>query len=804
MTKTFSKLILIAIFVFPMMFIGYLNFQSSDSTNLENFDNKEFCTVGVEDYVQFLKKNDITYNIFPSELSLYPEIENIKCLNKVMFRGEVSSVSTNLGVGSSQNFYLFLKYSSIFGIVIFWYFLKRNTLRELFNILILFSYLIDTVFYFEKPTASQTLIQILIINVPYIVANKSSYKINNITRFEHRSDINFLRAIAVVSVIIYHADLKLLEGGWLGVDLFFIISGFLISNIIISELNQSNFSFVNFYTRRVKRILPALFSVLLLSSIAAYIVYFPREMSTFTESVRSSTFFYSNYFYKIFDFYTAESAKSLALLHTWSLSIEEQFYILFPAISFILFKRYRKEFLPTLFIFSFISIYLNYSSLNINDKFYNFELRIWEVLAGAILMIFFFNIKKSPVKWQAEFGFILVFFSVVFFNNDDIYSLYPRITVVLGTSLILLANNAENNKFLNYLIKNKLVAYTGLISYSLYLFHQPIFAFATTLTNRTEVFISTPMKVFLLSFTFILSGLNYKLVEKPFLQNRFNLKILLPVLLSLVIFVISSDRTSGFVNRYDNLPNKVIEYALGGFDFNQNGTDCQNSTIENLCVFDNNQELTVIGIGDSHLSAIGKYLSTNDSFNYIHIGENGCFFSVNRLPDNACVNKNLESQLEYISKFDNSIFVLATRWEYHINTYDSLDYDIYSDINDTLSFLLEKNNKIIIVSSIPVQNIKIVDKYLDQEINFGDEVYIERQEWESTSFKSNNYFKNIENSDITIIDSTETFCNEIVVDKCIGAFKDRILYYDDNHLTVEGAKIIGDKVIKSIKFLLDS
>jgi peptidoglycan/LPS O-acetylase OafA/YrhL len=802
--KTISKFNILVIFIFPIIFTFYLNLNSSDNTYTNNFEKENKCSSNVENYIQYFENIDLDYRIFPTELSLYPEIENIKCLNKVMFLGETSSGMVNIGIGSSQNFYLFLKYSFILGIIIFWYLSKREALKELFNILIFFSFLIDSVFYLEKTTVLQLVIQLLIINITYILFNKNFIKIENIFRFKYRSDINFLRAIAVVSVIIYHADLNLLEGGWLGVDLFFIISGFLISNIIISELNQSNFSFFNFYTRRVKRILPALFSVLLLSSIAAYIVYFPREMSTFTESVRSSTFFYSNYFYKIFDFYTAESAKSLALLHTWSLSIEEQFYILFPIVSFNLFKRYRKEFLPTLIIFSFISIYLNYSSLNINDKFYNFELRVWEILAGAILMIFFFNIKIAPIAWQSEAGFVLVFFSVVFFNNDDINLLYPRIIVVLGTSLILLANNAENNKFLNYLIKNKLFAYTGLISYSLYLFHQPIFAFATTLTNRNEVLISTPMKVFLLSITFVLASLNYKLVEKPFLENRLNLKILLPVLLSLVIFVISSNRTSGFVNRYDNLPNKVIEYALGGFDFNQNGIDCQNSTIENLCFFDNNQELTLIGIGDSHLSAIGKYLSTNDSFNYIHIGENGCFFSVNRLPDNACVNKNLESQLDYISKFENSIFVLATRWEYHINTYDSLDYDIYSDINDTLSFLLERNNKIIIVSSIPVQNIKVVDKYLDQEINYGDEVYIERQEWESRSFKSNNYFKNIENSNIAIIDSTETFCNEIVVDKCIGAFKDRILYYDDNHLTVEGAKIIGDKVIKSIKFLLDS
>ena len=802
--KTISKFNILVIFIFPIIFTFYLNLQSSDNTYTNNFEKENKCSSNVENYIQYFENIDLDYRIFPTELSLYPEIENIKCLNKVMFLGETSSGMVNIGIGSSQNFYLFLKYSFILGIIIFWYLSKREALKELFNILIFFSFLIDSVFYLEKTTVLQLVIQLLIINITYILFNKNFIKIENIFRFKYRSDINFLRAIAVVSVIIYHADLNLLEGGWLGVDLFFIISGFLISNIIISELNQSNFSFFNFYTRRVKRILPALFSVLLLSSIAAYIVYFPREMSTFTESVRSSTFFYSNYFYKIFDFYTAESAKSLALLHTWSLSIEEQFYILFPIVSFILFKRYRKEFLPTLIIFLIFSIYLNYSSLNINDKFYNFELRVWEILAGAILMIFFFNIKISPIKWQSEAGFILVFFSVVFFNNDHIYSLYPRIIVVLGTSLILLANNAENNKFLNYLIKNKLVAYTGLISYSLYLFHQPIFAFATTLTNRSDILISIPMKVVLLSFTFVMAGLNYKLVEKSFLENKLDLKILLPVLLTIIIFFISSERTSGFVDRYDNLPEKVIEYALGGFDFNQNGVDCQNSTIEDLCIFNNNQELNIVGIGDSHLSAIGKYLSSNDSFNYIHIGENGCFFSVNRLPDNACVNKNLESQLEYISKFENSIFVLATRWEYHLNFYDSLNYDIYSDINDTLSFLLERNNKIIIISAIPVQNIKVIDNYLDQEIDFGDEVYIDRQAWEYRSFKSNNYFKTIDNDKIIVIDSTETFCNEIVVDKCIGAFEDKIFYYDNNHLTIEGAQILGDKVIKSIRFLVDS
>ena len=168
--------------------------------------------------------------------------------------------------------------------------------------------------------------------------------VSNIKRIKFRQDINGLRAIAVLAVVFYHAEIKLFKGGWLGVDIFFVISGFLISNIIISELNEDNFSFKVFYLRRVKRILPALFSILVLTMPFAYFLLTPKAMEEYIGSMISSIFFYANYHFMNLDFYITESTKVMPLLHTWSLAIEEQYYLLFPLFSFIVYKYFKKYF----------------------------------------------------------------------------------------------------------------------------------------------------------------------------------------------------------------------------------------------------------------------------------------------------------------------------------------------------------------------------------------------------------------------------------------------------------------------------
>src|SRR5210317_840760 len=162
--------------------------------------------------------------------------------------------------------------------------------------------------------------------------------ISNINRISFRKDINGLRAIAVLAVVFYHADIEFFKGGWLGVDVFFVISGYLISNIIISELNEGTFSFKNFYLRRVRRIFPALFSTLLLTIPFAYFFLTPKAMKEYVDSLVASVFFYANYHFMNLDFYVAESTKLMPLLHMWSLAIEEQYYLLFPLFAYIVYK----------------------------------------------------------------------------------------------------------------------------------------------------------------------------------------------------------------------------------------------------------------------------------------------------------------------------------------------------------------------------------------------------------------------------------------------------------------------------------
>ena len=168
-------------------------------------------------------------------------------------------------------------------------------------------------------------------------ATSSLFNSENVERISFRYDINALRSLAVVAVIGYHANFKFFSGGWLGVDIFFVISGYLISNIVISELTNRNFKFNNFYNRRLRRIVPAVLSTILFCIPFSYWLMTPKALNQFTDSVFPSIFFFANYHFQNLDFYNAPATKFMPLLHIWSLGVEEQFYIIFPILTFILF-----------------------------------------------------------------------------------------------------------------------------------------------------------------------------------------------------------------------------------------------------------------------------------------------------------------------------------------------------------------------------------------------------------------------------------------------------------------------------------
>ena len=381
----------------------------------------------------------------------------------------------------------------------------------------------------------------------------------NLERINYRNDINGLRAIAVLSVIFYHADIKYFKGGWLGVDIFFVISGYLISNIIFSELVKGKFSFKNFYVRRIRRILPALFTVYLGSLPFTYIFLQPKATIEYISSLISSVFFISNIYFRNLDFYISEPAKLMPLIHTWSLSIEEQFYIIFPLLGFLFFKVSKKYlFFLTTFFFLF-SIFLN-STNQTYDKFYFLQYRAWELLLGVLIMLIG---KIQYSKFLSVCGFVLMLIPVFYFDDSWINDIEPKLLSLIGLSLFLIFNSEQSNltKFLSL----KFLSFSGLISYSLYLYHQPIFAFIRHFKLRELDSVTNLDKFLGLLFTYLLSYFSWKYIENYFLKNK-NYKLLFSYLVSILIIVITFSvigyQTNGYEKRYNYVPEEVIYYSI--------------------------------------------------------------------------------------------------------------------------------------------------------------------------------------------------------------------------------------------------
>ena len=270
-------------------------------------------------------------------------------------------------------------------------------------------------------------------------------------KLNYRPEIDGLRAIAVVSVILYHANInifnyKIFSGGFVGVDIFFVISGYLITSLILKELKTTGkFSFLNFYQRRARRILPALFFVMAVSLPFAWLYLLPSSLLDFSKSILYSIGFGSNYYFYFSNLqYGTEDSFLKPFLHTWSLSVEEQFYILFPITIIIIFKFFKKylfEIIIFFIILSFIcAIYI--SSSNPSASFYFLHTRIWELLSGSVLA--YIEIKNSN-KFSNKLlhhtgsssGLIIIAFSVFFLNDKISNAPLYLLLVIIGTCLII-------------------------------------------------------------------------------------------------------------------------------------------------------------------------------------------------------------------------------------------------------------------------------------------------------------------------------------------------------------------------------
>ncbi|MDA9201058.1 acyltransferase [Candidatus Pelagibacter ubique] len=649
-------------------------------------------------------------------------------------------------------------------------------------------------------------------------------------KITYRPEIDGLRAIAVGAVILYHAQITIFgyqpfRGGFIGVDIFFVISGYLITSIILNELvTTGSFSFKHFYERRIRRILPALLFVMLVSLPFAWMYLLPNSFIDFSKSILYSLGFSSNfYFHYSGQEYADVSGLLKPFLHTWSLSVEEQFYILFPIVLLITFKYFRKYLVHILILGFVISLGLaewtirNYPS----TSFYFLHTRMWELLAGSILAYFeITNGKRNENKILnlilPGVGLLLIGHSILFFNDEMFHPSFYTLSPIIGVCLIIWFSN--KNEIITKILSTKLFVGIGLISYSLYLWHYPIFAFAR-ITDFTQE--SSLNKLLLGIIIVILSIFSYYFVERPARNKNNKFKVILSLNIFFIILLIIINLNILFNQGYKS---RIDINIQEGDTYNYLTQDRKNcfGNIE-ICKFNKDKEKKIFLIGDSHFGSISYDLKSRiQNFQFIPITMAGYFYfeedkivSVDRYTRkiNFGFEKFNKIVKDELSKSENNIIILGgstslyfykkryinrpVSWRPEFVSKDELKFNskLLEDVFFSQLKKITKKNYVILLYPIPeignnifknVRNLKSFKYTYDDYLSINKEMI--------------EYFDNIKLDNLIKVKPTDVLCDEKNNLCPVIDYKNKSLIFSDPwHPSLKGAEMINDLIMKEIE-----
>ena len=631
---------------------------------------------------------------------------------------------------------------------------------------------------------------------------KSKMKLN------YRPDIDGLRAISVFAVILYHADFlfyekKFFKGGFIGVDIFFVISGYLITSLILKEIYLNNkFSLIDFYIRRIRRIIPLLFLIVLLCTPFAYYFLLPSSLVDFSKSALSTLVFSSNfYFHHSGLIYGGPDSSLKPLLHTWSLSVEEQFYIIFPIIIIFFFKYFKSNLLNFFIICFFLSLF---STQWIAYKFplYNFyfiNVRIWELLSGSIiayLEIKSFKIKKNSLAiFLPYLGISSILLSIIFLNDELSLPSFYSLPAVIGTCLVIYFLNKEN--FIYKILTLKPLVFLGLISYSLYLWHYPLFAFNNYINFASN---SNLIKIFIILISIILSILSFFFIEKIFRNKNIidNKKLFYFILMLFVLIFFSNssvlfNKTKIQKSLYDkvNIDNQVysleVEKKLNQIKFENNFNKIKNNKIKNILI-----------IGNSHAADTFLLFKLNPELTKDYNFE---YSSLTFLSDKILNKNNSDENFSFfLNNFNNSdIILFSNRWSKN-------DINILQNI---LAPLLETQKKIIIANqnvilpTIGKRDVTLLDKFIienkrlpnKKELIFIEKQYFDHMINDTKRNRYNNQLKTLANKyNLKFLDKSLYQCNYNLKRCSVFTNNNNKINYNSHHHTLDGLKHLSIKI----------
>ena len=669
---------------------------------------------------------------------------------------------------------------------------------------------------------------------------------------KYRTDIDGLRALAVLSVVTFHAFPAWMTGGFIGVDVFFVISGFLISTIIFESLNVGEFSFHEFYARRIKRIFPALLLVLIASYAFGWFILFADEYKQLGKHIAGAAAFVSNFVLWSEAGYFDKLSETKPLLHLWSLGIEEQFYILWPFVLWFAWKR-KFSFLALTIVVSIASLIFNLKGVQQDTvaAFYSPQTRFWELLSGSTLAGFAIykkdllaNYKSRADIWlvkivynqtvesneklsnfASSIGFLLLVYGFLKLTKDlnfpGIYAVIP----VIGTSLIILAGpNAWINR---KILSNKIAVWFGLISFPLYLWHWPLLSFARIIYNQV---LSYEIRVAAVALSIVLAWLTYRFVERPirFGKGGKSKATILVVAMVVVGFLgYGTYKSDGFVERSIVTNNRFLLDLEWPYWTDQECADRYNVS---PCQVSNSSPQLMI-IGDSHGNHLypGLVAALRSNLGVYSGGTctpvQGIKIYVNNNPGHPCkVNNYLPHNFKILDNNPSiETVVISSHWRPVLDgkTLNAEEGDgwsglrvasiypeesglsaedlIYKGLKRTILKLLDRKVDILFVRDTPDFDVDIRDLCAKRFSSFdANDCRLPRDLFDLRKVRENRLVERLKSDfpSLKVFDPFNIFCNSI---KCDLVIDSNPLYRDNHHLSKYGSELLG-KAIASAHF----
>lgn len=649
-----------------------------------------------------------------------------------------------------------------------------------------------------------------------------------IKKFIYRPEIDGLRALAVLFVLFYHVGLSF-PGGFIGVDIFFVISGFLITSLLIKEMQEERFSFAQFYERRIRRIFPASVALMLITGVAGFFLLLPSDFIGLAKSIFSQTIFGGNFYFWRNTNYFAESAELQPLLHTWSLAVEEQFYMFIPLLLWIIVaktkKKLKSKLLITLIFILLASFILSIYTLRGMPAFtfYLLPTRAWELLIGSIVafipIIPFFK-NRYVREALVLIGILCMVIPCFLYTHDTLFPGLAAIPPCLGAAFFIIGTSHEDN--INLPLSAKVftwrpIIFIGLISYSLYLWHWPIIAFSNYWALEDS---TVHQKILIVLISFILAIASWRFIETPFRKKSFIPRrkriYLFALVVSCLMILLSSYITwqNGLEYRFNE---KIVAYdRVKSEALKDNritpGSGLKEAQLGIFPKFGNidGKRIDLLVWGDSHarciIPAIEKaadsnytvatawYSNTAPLIDYIHpIG----------LDKFSLSDKNPEWSQSILSQVESNKIrniILVARWS---GFYNAVSYgknnpkDAINELNDlilkTIARIQRAGARVFILREVPNHKTSVPKALIKKEY-FGNDI-LKYHASKETLASQNKQFDLLEEKMIEagakIIDVSHLLFdkeNQVYRMNCGG----EALYYDNHHLTFFGARYLSE------------